>query len=127
MRAAPLVASTFVLLASACDTPKPRAADQFPIAPSELKAPRPVDPGEAVYRKTCIACHAADGNGNDKKTGASFTAADGPLQQSDEILMASILDGKTGTIGTMPAHRALLSNDEAKAVLVYLRQTFGKR
>lgn len=116
-----------VLGGAACDEPAPRAADQFPIAPSELKAPKPASPGEAVYLKTCIACHAADGKGNDKKTGASFVAADGPLAQSDEVLLASILDGKTGTIGVMPPHRALLTPDEAKAVLLYVRQTFGQK
>lgn len=114
-----------VMSFAACDEPAPRPADQFPIAPSELHAAKPSSPGEAVYLKTCIACHAADGNGNDKKTGASFIAADGPLAQSDDVLLTSILDGKTGSIGVMPPHRALLTQDEAKAVLAYVRQRFG--
>lgn len=115
-----------VLLAGACDSPEARDKGQWPIARSELATkPEPAQ-GEKIYARTCIACHAADGSGNQRKTAASFIAADGPLAQPDDALVKTILDGKTGTIGTMPPHRALLSEPDARAVLAYIRQRFGQ-
>lgn len=114
------------LLVAGCDAPAPRPADQWPIGSAELAAAAaPSDPGEAAYRRTCIACHGADGGGNGAKTGASFTAQDGPLTRPDAELLASIRDGKKGPIGVMPPHRALLTEAETVSVLAYVRRTFG--
>ena len=110
-----------------CDAPPARAKEQWPIAPSELKVPGSREAGEAIYARTCIACHAVDGKGNDQKTGANFTLADGPLTQTDAALLDSILNGKTGKIGVMPPHRALLTDEDAKGVLRYLRARFGAK
>lgn len=115
------------LLGAGCDAPPARAKEQWPIAASELKVPGSREAGEAVYLKTCIACHAIDGKGNNQTTGANFTAADGPLTQTDAALLDSILNGKTGKIGVMPPHRALLTDDDAKGVLRYLRARFGAK
>jgi hypothetical protein len=41
------------------------------------------------------------------------------------VLRASILNGVKGTIGVMPPHRTLLSDDEVSAVLAYVRKSFG--
>lgn len=119
------VFAVFAVFALACDTPVAHPNDQWPIAPSELASTKPRDPGLVIYNRICIACHGADGSGNGAKTGASFIAPDGPLQQTDAQLLASVLDGKTGLIGVMPAHRALLSEDDAKAVLDFIRRTYG--
>ena len=118
----------FAMIAAGCDAPSPRPKDHWPIAKAELQPRDQIQlPGEAIYQRTCIACHAADGNGNNKTTAASFVAADGPLVQPDPVLLGSILNGKTGNIGTMPPHRALLSDDEAKAVLAFIRQRYGAK
>jgi mono/diheme cytochrome c family protein len=82
-------------------------------------------PGEAAYRKTCIACHGADGRGNGGKTAADFALPTGVLKKQDAVLLASITHGATGPIGVMPPHKALLSAADIAAVLAYVRQTFG--
>lgn len=112
----------------ACEAPATRAADQWPVSPVQLGmlASAKADPGASAYARTCVACHGVDGHGNAAKTGADFSASTGPLTKSDAELMASILDGKTGTVGSMPPHRALLTATEATAVLAYVRANFGK-
>ena len=116
-----------LLATAACDEPQARASDQWPLARADLaRGEAPRDPGEAAYRRTCIACHGADGKGNGASTGADFTAKSGPLAKSDEILLVSIREGTRGSVGTMPAHRSLLSDAEQKAVLAYVRRAYGK-
>lgn len=111
-----------------CKSPE-RGADQWPISLDELvrnaQARAALDPGEAAYRRTCIACHGVDGRGNDQKTGADFTRPDGVLTRADADLSKSIREGKHGSIGVMPPHGALLSEEEVTAVLAYVRRTFG--
>lgn len=114
-----------MLTLSACKPP-PRDPSQWPVAIEELERAAPVtDPGEAAYRRTCIACHAQDGKGNGATTGADFTLTTGVLTKPDDVLRASIRDGTRGPIGTMPAHGALLSVDEQIAVLAFIRRSFG--
>jgi mono/diheme cytochrome c family protein len=111
----------------ACSDPAPRAEGDYPITKQELGiagiAAR--EPGEAAYARTCIACHGADGKGNGGKTGADLTAQDGPFTKPDAVLIASVRDGKQGTTGVMPAHRALLTDEELAAVVAYARAQLG--
>jgi len=134
LRSSHAVAAAWVLVCglSACLEDPKRADDQWPITRGELQAAarraasaEPSDPGEAAYRRTCIACHGVDGQGNGGKTAADFTSPTGVLKKHDSALLASILDGATGPIGVMPAHRALLASDESTAVLAYVRKAFG--
>lgn len=114
---------------SACLEAPSREPGQWPIAKAELealaKAAAPLEPGEAAYRRTCVACHGIDGKGSDGKLAADFSAPTGPLAKPDELLRASILNGVKGTIGIMPPHRTLLTDDEVTAVLAYVRKSFG--
>ncbi len=134
-----VAASACVLVLYACLEQPKREEGQWPIALSEIRAAAPSDPGEGAYRKTCIACHGADGKGvaagqaaagqaaagQAGKLGADFTSPTGPLTKQDELLLTSIRDGVTGSIGVMPPHRTLLTEAEVVEVLAYVRRTFG--
>jgi mono/diheme cytochrome c family protein len=117
-----------LLLAACLDAPS-REPGQWPLTKAELEAQAlaatPIEPGEAAYRRTCIACHGADGKGSEGKLAADFSSPGGPLTKQDELLRASILNGVTGTIGVMPPHRTLLTDEELSAVLAYVRKSFG--
>lgn len=85
--------------------------------------------GATVYAQTCVACHADNG------TGAlpgipDFTAAGGPLGQSDEVLLRHIIDGfqSPGSTMAMPPRggNPALTDADIKSVLEYLRRSFGQ-
>ena len=77
------------------------------------------DAGKAVYTKSCVSCHGADGKGNAAMakvmSGLDITAKEVTKQSDDELLKA-IAEGK----GKMPAQKSL-SKDEQKAALSYVR------
>jgi len=131
MRTASCLAAVLALSACLEDVPA-REPGQWPLTRAEIAAhasklatAAPSGPGEAAYRKTCIACHGADGRGNGGKTAADFTQPTGVLKKQDAVLLASITHGATGPIGVMPPHKALLGEADIAAVLAYVRQTFG--
>lgn len=85
--------------------------------------------GEAVYSQTCIACHGSGGKGTIPGV-PDFTDAEGVLSKSDTDLLNNISNGfqSPGSFMAMPAkggNPALIEAD-IKAVLVYIRTTFGK-
>jgi mono/diheme cytochrome c family protein len=75
--------------------------------------------GKAIYTKSCVGCHGADGKGNPAMAkvmkGLDITAKD-VTQRSDDELLKAISEGK----GKMPAQKSL-SKDDEKAVLAYVR------
>jgi putative membrane protein len=81
--------------------------------------------GHALYTRSCQTCHQADGRGLGGRLAADLTARPGVLDRDDASLLRSIAEGVRGPIGTMPAHGALLSVDEQRAVLAYVRATYG--
>jgi nitrite reductase (NO-forming) len=85
-------------------------------------------PGDAIYKKTCIACHQANGEG----LGNTYP----PLAKSDfisdkEKAITQVLKGYSGELvvngkkynNTMPAQQ--LTDDEIAAVLTYVYSNFG--
>ncbi len=85
--------------------------------------------GSEVYTQTCIACHGENGKGT--VPGApNFTRSDGPLAQSDETLLSRIKLGfkSPGSAMAMPPKggNMSLTDGDIKAVLEYLRETFGQ-
>lgn len=87
-------------------------------------------PGEAVYQGTCIACHGADGEGTLPGV-PDLTDPNGALRKSDAELMNNITNGfrSPGSPLTMPPKGGdpTLRREDIKAVIRYLRTTFGSR
>lgn len=112
-------------LVSGCSRETPRDPSQWPLPKSALGAVPPgEDPGEAAYRRTCIACHGMDGKGENGRA-ADLTRPDGPRTMTDEALRAVIHDGRHGPIGVMPAHGAILSAAELEAVVAFVRRRYA--
>ena len=85
--------------------------------------------GDEVYNTTCVACHAA--NGKDSFPGVpDFTDKNGPLTKTDLELLDNIIMGfqTPGSAMAMPARggNASLSDADIKAVLAYIRSSFGR-
>lgn len=86
----------------------------------------PGDPvaGEAVYTANCIACHAANGRGNGGVTGADFVGDRRRLAKNNETLLHSIREGVPNAM-PMPAHRDILTDQQMRDALSYIRSHFG--
>ncbi len=82
-------------------------------------------PGRAIYATHCQACHQADGRGLDGKLAADFVGDARILARPDDALLRSIADGTVGRIGAMPAWRAILSAEQQRHVLAYIRAAFA--
>lgn len=82
--------------------------------------------GEKVYKQYCVACHQADGKGMNSTLAGDFTS--GRLaEKTDEQLLTSIREGFTGTIGAMPAWKGVLTDDQMKAALEYVKATYAPK
>ena len=55
----------------------------------------------------------------------SFVGEGSVLAQPDDVLLRVIASGKTGRIGSMPGWAGVLSGQDRRDVLAYLRKTFG--
>lgn len=77
--------------------------------------------GKAIYEKSCIGCHAADGKGNPAiaktlgEKGLNLTSPEA-TKKSDAELLKVITEGA----GKMPASKSL-SPEDRKQVLTYVR------
>jgi len=87
----------------------------------------PGDPaaGEAVYQRVCIACHAADGRGNGGVTGGDFIGDPSRLAKDNDLLIAHIRDGVLDKSPPMPPQGGVVSEQEIKDALSYIRREFG--
>jgi len=85
--------------------------------------------GQAIFNKTCIACHGANGKGLLPGV-PDFTNPKGRLAKSDDVLIKHITEGfqTPGSPMAMPAKggNADLVAGEISAVLAYIRKRFGK-
>lgn len=83
--------------------------------------------GAAVYALYCAACHQPDGGGmpsSGVRLAADLAAPGGPLAKTDEELLNTIRNGRTGTIGAMPPWKGILSAQQQRDVLAHLRARF---
>ena len=88
---------------------------------------KPKDLGRTLYLSKCVSCHQINGRGIkfEQQYAADFTDPEGPLKKSDRALLLAISEGYSGTLGQMPAFKPILSFEEQKSVLAYIRKTFG--
>jgi mono/diheme cytochrome c family protein len=80
--------------------------------------------GEVVYRANCIACHAENGRGNGGMTGADFVGDRRRLSKNNDTLLRSIREGVPNS-PPMPAHQDILTDQQMRDALSYVRQHFG--
>lgn len=107
--------------------PAEKPAEAAPAAdkPAATADAKPEGPdGKAIYTQYCVACHGADGKGNNG-LGGDYSVV---LKDRDDAeLIASIKNGKTGSIGTMPPWGAVLKDDQIAAVLDYVKTEFAPK
>lgn len=86
--------------------------------------------GESIYPSSCVACHAADGAGVLPGV-PDLTPTDGPLALADAGLMKRVAEGfqSPGSPMAMPPRGGNpgLSDEDIKAVVLYMRQEFAVR
>lgn len=89
--------------------------------------PTDAENGRRVYLTFCVSCHQADGRGGGIPgfAAADFVGSSSPLHKPDEQLLAVIAGGLDGK--AMPAFGQVLSTDERRDVLAFLREAFGAR
>ena len=80
--------------------------------------------GEKTYRLYCVACHQPDGHGIPGGA-ANFVDDKTRLAKSDAELLKSIANGIDAK--GMPTFEAILSVPQRRAVLAYIRATFGTK
>lgn len=80
--------------------------------------------GKKVYGQYCVACHGADGKGMGGLA-ASFVDDKTRLQKDDAALVKSIREGVSGDVGVMPPWGAMVNEQDALAVIAYMRSEWG--
>lgn len=104
--------------------PAPKAAEKPPEAAAAAGG-GDID-GKAIYMQYCVACHGADGKGNNGLA-ANYVDDKTRLAQPDEVLIKSIKEGKQGDVGVMPPWGGTLNDDQIKAVLDHIRAEYGAK
>ena len=108
-----------------------RGASARPVKVATTTASPPVDAalGATVYNQTCVVCHGADGKGAIPGV-PDFTAADGALAKSDDVLLQHIIEGfkSPEAIMMMPARggNPALTDAELAATLAHIRTNFSR-
>lgn len=132
-----LVAALALTACGADDKPAEKPADKPAAAVKPAPAPKPAEKpaapaadkpadidGKAIYNQYCVACHGADGKGNNGLA-ANYVDDKTRLAQPDEALIKSIKEGKQGDVGVMPPWGGTLNDEQITAVLGYIRGEFG--
>jgi mono/diheme cytochrome c family protein/glucose/arabinose dehydrogenase len=104
----------------------PGKAGAVPAAPPLTAAEqRRFTAGQTVYTARCQACHLPTGLG---QAGVAPTLAGSPDVTGPSSRLARILlNGKEGPVGLMPAFAAVLTDEQAAAVLTYIRRAWGNQ
>ncbi len=81
--------------------------------------------GKEVFADNCAQCHRANGQG----LPGTFPALDGDpfVVGQPQPVIATILNGRKGTLGLMPAWKDKLDDRQTAAVVTYIRQAWSNR
>lgn len=127
-----IIVFTFVsiiyLLFSCGGANNKNSGEQSSVSAAEAMAASKIISGEEIYRKTCIACHQANGEG--------IVSTFPPLAKSDFLsnrqdVIRQVIEGKTGEMtvngvkynSIMPPQN--LNDEEIAAVLTYVYSSWG--
>lgn len=132
MKYYPILAVTVGALLTGCgdsksDSVVPATAEPEVINQAVVAHPLPGDPeaGKKVYLRVCSACHQPDGSGLNGMLAANFVVDKTRLAKSNEVLLNSIRNGIVADNKIMPPLKDVLSEQEIKDALSYIRKTFG--
>jgi len=81
--------------------------------------------GQEVFAGNCVDCHRANGRG----LPGTFPALDGEpfVRGAPEPVIATVLQGRKGNLGQMPAWKDKLTDEQIAAVVTYLRQAWSNK
>jgi cytochrome c6 len=81
--------------------------------------------GQAVFEDKCAQCHRSNGEG----LPATFPALNkNPFVLGDpKPVLATVLNGRKGSLGQMPTWKDKLDDGQIAAVLTYIRQAWSNR
>ena len=81
--------------------------------------------GQEVFEDNCAQCHRANGEG----LPATFPALNkNPFVLGDpKPVIATVLNGRKGNLGQMPAWKDKLDDQQIAAVVTYIRQAWSNR
>jgi mono/diheme cytochrome c family protein len=84
-----------------------------------------VEPGQQVFEDNCAQCHRSNGEG----IPATFPALNkNPFVVGDPgPVIATVLNGRKGSLGQMPAWKDKLNDLHIAAVVTYIRQAWANR
>jgi mono/diheme cytochrome c family protein len=82
-------------------------------------------PGQEVFEENCAQCHRANGEGLPD----TFPALNkNPFVLGDpKPVIATVLNGRKGSLGQMPAWKDKLEDGQIAAVVTYIRQAWSNR
>lgn len=81
--------------------------------------------GQEIFDNTCADCHRSNGEGLPNK----FPALKGNafVQGTPQPVLATVLNGRRGPLGHMPAWGGKLNDQEIAAVISYIRHAWGNK
>jgi mono/diheme cytochrome c family protein len=81
--------------------------------------------GEKIYAARCADCHRRNGQGLPNVFPA--LAQNGFVTGDPQGVIQILLEGRRGSMGRMPAWKALLNDQQIAAVSTYIRQAWGNQ
>ncbi len=84
-----------------------------------------VKQGQQIFEANCAQCHLTSGQG----LPGTFPALDkNPFVLGDpKPVLATVLNGRKGTLGQMPTWKDKLDNQQVAAVVTYIRRAWSNR